>query len=681
MINKTFINKHFNFDMDRNIITNKLKGLKNNFNNKVVIKATKKVINHKIYYGFAIFKRKKHFYYYQPRELFINIVCNNKDINIKIFDGNHKPEYYHRYDLYFLEESNYSFYDKDSERIFNMFIRNNKEDENPLIKFYKEIKKINSIKIDNKKKKEKEKLKKIKNKDLPLFKKIPVSAKNEALKKLPVYLFEENKKCFCTSCKKEADLIKLDKHLSQRKCPNCKKEVTVQRISRCKRFFYDFEWLIVPNEVDGKVTLSYVYAYQRILKYNYKNIKKASYERGREVISDNEYHRYIKDKGKWEFIKNKYGTFFSETAGIFKNFYNKEYCGNAYLYSKSKSFVENFRSYKYLNKYYKEVSLYNYIYDLNCKDYYRELFINLSILKVGEIFEKLEKVGLTKIIIDYFSSYNNFSYIFDYKKTSIIDILKLNKNKYKYLLKVIPENQFSELKELQRSKEYFNEDKWVEIKEKFGSGMYDVLYKQPKIYNYLLKQPASDIDDRKNIYYDYLHYVKNLKKLGYKLTKLYLYPKDFYKADKRISDELVYKEQEIEDKMYPERRKQIKIISDALRKMPNLDKYLDGEDGLKIYVPETPEELRIAGQDLGNCIGTYVQKISEGSTFIFFIRKISDPDTNYYAMEYNNGEIIQIRGYANKSADEKIKQFCKNFQQYLIKQKFNPKKILLHAAA
>ena len=211
--------------------------------------------------------------------------------------------------------------------------------------------------------------------------------------------------------------------------------------------------------------------------------------------------------------------------------------------------------------------------------------------------------------------------------------------------------------------------------------MYDVLYKQPKIYNYLLKQPASDIDDRKDIYYDYLHYVENLKKLGYKLTKLYLYPKDFYKADKRISDELVYKEQEIEDKMHPERRKQIKIISDAFKKMPNLDKYLDGEDGLKIYVPETPEELRIAGKDLGNCIGTYVQKISEGSTFIFFIRKISDPDTNYYAMEYNNGKIIQIRGYANKSADEKIKQFCKNFQQYLIKQKFNPKIFLLHAAA
>ena len=49
MINKTFINKHFNFDMDGNIITNKLKGLKNNFNNKVVIKAEKKVINHKMY--------------------------------------------------------------------------------------------------------------------------------------------------------------------------------------------------------------------------------------------------------------------------------------------------------------------------------------------------------------------------------------------------------------------------------------------------------------------------------------------------------------------------------------------------------------------------------------------------------------------------------------------------------
>ena len=693
MINKKFINKNFNIDMDGKIIINKLKGLKNKFDNKAVIKAERKTINHKVYYSFLIFRKRKNYFYYQKRDIIINVVCNNQDINIKAYESrydgyklNYRPDYYYRadiyYDLSFLKETNFSFYDKKSERIFHIFIRNNKDEVNDLMKFYKELQKIDRIKKDNKNKKEKEKFDKIKKQDLPLFNKVPVSAIKEVLKKLPVYFFEEDKKGFCTSCQKETSLIKLDKHLSTRKCPNCKKEVKVQRVSKCKGSFYDFEWLIVPNEVNGKVTLSYIYGYQHIFKDDYKNIEKSSYERGREVISDNGYHRYIKDKGKWEFLNRKYGTFFSETCGLFNNFYNKEYCGNAYLYSKGKTFVENYKSFNYLNKYYsKDTSLIE-SYDLDNKDDYRYLLISLCTLKMGEIFEKLEKVGLSELITEYLSSYSYYyTTIFDYKKSSIIDILKLNRTKYKYLLKVEPKNQLLELHELQKSREDFIEDKWVKIKNTFGCTMYDTLCKQPKLFKYLINQTATnEISDRKNIYQDYLHYVENLKKLGYKLTKLYLYPKDFYKADKRVSDEIIRYEQIKEDLQFPERKRQIKIISDALRKMPNLDKYLDGEDGLKVYVPESPEELRIAGKDLANCIGSYVQKVAEGNTFIFFIRKISDPDTNYYAMEYREGEIIQIRGYANKSADEKIKQFCKSFQQYLIKQKFNPKKFLQAAA-
>ena len=118
------------------------------------------------------------------------------------------------------------------------------------------------------------------------------------------------------------------------------------------------------------------------------------------------------------------------------------------------------------------------------------------------------------------------------------------------------------------------------------------------------------------------------------------------------------------------------MISDGLREMPNIKDYLGGSNKLLVKIPESIEDLQQEGIKLSNCIGSYGEDISDGKTFIFFIRSADKPDDSFYAMEYTNGYIRQLRGFANKEAPEDVERFCADFCAYLRKKKFNPKDFL-----
>jgi hypothetical protein len=147
-------------------------------------------------------------------------------------------------------------------------------------------------------------------------------------------------------------------------------------------------------------------------------------------------------------------------------------------------------------------------------------------------------------------------------------------------------------------------------------------------------------------------YLETLKKqLKYDMTdKYYIMPKDFRKADLRASEELQKKrdeekarrDHEAAMKMQKQNDK-IKAISDGLRKMPDLQKFLDGSRGFLVYVPENAEDLMTEGRIQHNCIGTYVDRVASNKTLLFFIRKLDCPDAPFVAMEYCNGDIIQCR--------------------------------------
>lgn len=73
------------------------------------------------------------------------------------------------------------------------------------------------------------------------------------------------------------------------------------------------------------------------------------------------------------------------------------------------------------------------------------------------------------------------------------------------------------------------------------------------------------------------------------------------------------------------------------------------DENFIIRLPKNGNEIVSEGAKQHICIGGYVSRHSLGNTNLFFIRKKSDPEHPFYAIEMNNyNEIVQIHGFGNK---------------------------------
>lgn len=86
--------------------------------------------------------------------------------------------------------------------------------------------------------------------------------------------------------------------------------------------------------------------------------------------------------------------------------------------------------------------------------------------------------------------------------------------------------------------------------------------------------------------------------------------------------------------------------------------------------PKDISDLKREGSDLGHCVGTYVDKYSNGKSKIFFMRKINDPDTAYVTIELNEDNVlIQVKGAFNRAATEEEMKFVNEFLENIIESK------------
>ena len=73
------------------------------------------------------------------------------------------------------------------------------------------------------------------------------------------------------------------------------------------------------------------------------------------------------------------------------------------------------------------------------------------------------------------------------------------------------------------------------------------------------------------------------------------------------------------------------------------------DDDFVIRLPKDGNEIVREGMKQHICIGGYVSRHSNGDTNLFFLRKKSEPDAPFYAIEMTNGNVInQIHGFGNK---------------------------------
>lgn len=456
------------------------------------------------------------------------------------------------------------------------------------------------------------------------------------------YLFidNENGDCTCPKCGKQLHLGKT-KHKSKLVCPNCTNKLIVQHTWRMSKYLETINWMVIPKTINNHVLcLRYVLAYQVG-----NNSMKVS-EEARMFID--EYHAepeyYYQSNGKW--FKGK-TTYFRTPCYLAAN---KFWCMNAYEYPRNFfKEIDKMDCFKYYSSQ-KE-------YDFSC--FSSQLLYQIRSARLNE---KLSKVGLNKLVEGhrhFFCTHNDRCYSINYKATSLIDMLKLDKPRFNILKK---HGDYTTLDFLQREKN-------LNLRNFEVVGCSPGLYKKVNEIVYKTSISFTKIASYLNgvNYHEYTHYLDNLEKLGYNLSDTYYsLPKDFKEADRKITIE--YMEKYEKEKLEKQRAKDtlIKNISDGIRNMSGLKEFLNGSEGLLVYVPESARDLIEEGKAMNNCIGTYVDRIAEGKTLVFFVRQLNNPTAPFVAFEYHNGKVVQCMYKRNeKVEDTKILDFVNRFANVL----------------
>lgn len=479
------------------------------------------------------------------------------------------------------------------------------------------------------------------NKYMPLARPIGKIRMDYVKKNIVPFLIvkEDRKTGYCTFCGEEMEMPKT-KHNQKCNCPKCNHKVQVihswrRQLSTLNRT----NWYAFPQVIDkDTVMLRYILTdcfYDKVVIE----------ERARQIID-------FKAEKIYEFERNWYSQDYSMQRKLFfrlPSFYmgNHYYCGCAdeikpYFFSE----LGKLRDAKYNEKLIKS----KYSHSTRIEDNIIRIYS-----KIG-LFEKLNKVNLAdKIKID------ARDFRFDRTKSELTKMLLLNKNTLN-ILKKYPSNKA--LKWLQNNpnctEENFIKAKVIDYDLSNEAYLHTIGITINQLYKYAIKQ--NEILQDNNFFIDYKDYVKNLIDLDYKLDKSYLFPKDFRKEKNRVILEYIHKHSCSEE----DKKKNliIKKISELIKGNNQLSNWIQGEKGLQIYVPESVDDLRLEGKRLHNCIGTYCDRIANKNTLVFFVRKLSDPDKEYVAFEYNSsGRVVQIRENRNANCENSnvinfVNTFC-----------------------
>lgn len=145
--------------------------------------------------------------------------------------------------------------------------------------------------------------------------------------------------------------------------------------------------------------------------------------------------------------------------------------------------------------------------------------------------------------------------------------------------------------------------------------------------------------------YDWLDYIRDCEKLGLDTRKnSVLFPDDFHNLHQRLA-------MQIEENENAEKTEKIKRIAEKY--------HMDFEtDTLKLIIADSQIVLNSESSALGHCVKTYGDKVAEGKTLIFFIRKKSAPEVPYYTLEIRpDGKFVQCRGKYNCGMTEDVEEF------------------------
>ena len=145
--------------------------------------------------------------------------------------------------------------------------------------------------------------------------------------------------------------------------------------------------------------------------------------------------------------------------------------------------------------------------------------------------------------------------------------------------------------------------------------------------------------------YDWRDYIGDCRLQGLDTRKKsILFPNDFATAHRQLSEQVEIQRTELENA--------------AIKKVAALQRMDIKRNGFILKIAESQEDLNVESSVLGHCVRTYGNKVAEGKTIIYFIRREEKQDEPYYTLEIRpDGQFIQCRGEHNCSMTPEVEAF------------------------
>lgn len=168
-----------------------------------------------------------------------------------------------------------------------------------------------------------------------------------------------------------------------------------------------------------------------------------------------------------------------------------------------------------------------------------------------------------------------------------------------------------------------------------------------KYIEYCRQQSTGYYYINESLYKDYLDMAS---KLGYPLEETrYLFPDNIQAAHDKVMNETQVQKGKLFQKQFEEQ----------FRK---LTRFTYETDQLLIRPCQSNSELIKESETLHHCVRTYAERYAKGLTGIFFIRKLTDPETPYVTVELKGKTVIQVRADHNAAPEMLVKQFVEQWK-------------------
>ena len=495
------------------------------------------------------------------------------------------------------------------------------------------------------------------NKDLKITKGMKNFLQNDVLPNYIIYS-KKDKYAFCTYCQHEVEIdFKNTKPKMVVTCPSCKREAFLKAKGQTKYSFFDYGGGFILDKDNGEVCVRYFDVYKY---YNADGTVKdfSTHECLREYFDKNGY-KVGYDKytyGDWRKLNIRKYANYRGCEGEPCYHINPNWNIRAVYKGNLKSVIKGTPwEYSCLDKIFK-------MPDPHC--YWNTLRVYLLDYLQCPIDEYLYKVGFKELC-----SYSVFvgGLPIDIKAKSLPDMLKVNKENYKALLKVGNPDRQTLIKYQTMTKYHLSEleykifAKFFEEKDYYYNHSSDknTQYEEfMKIFPKSLYKLDKYVDTQKDFdIKEYKDYLEICLKLKYDISNTFvLFPKYFTKEHQNVIEKW-------NEKMNRKARASARRKNDVYAKVTKeySEKYSFEQGNLKIVIPQDAEQICIEGQRLHHCVGTYIDRVCKGSSIILFVRRIDDLDVSFYTMEIQGDRFVQCRGFSNRTMTDEVKNFVNDF--------------------